>query len=188
MKNIRALISHPSCCWCVSAPYRIFSCTLTKFVLNVQSHEPSSLAHESSIDHNLLSRGNFSVKHSSFSLNKLSVITVIRTTFPVQISLCWGFLGGFGLFPCCFLAIHFCFWNSYEVFWMRRLNEKLTTFAKYNFPLTEKGKWIYFASYPDSLCCLSSPLLCVLSASLWFSWDPGNILVLAFRRSSAQRQ
>lgn len=142
MKNIRALISHPSCCCCVSAPYRIFSCTLTKFVLNVQSHEPSPSAHESLIDHNLLSRGNFSVKHSSFSLDKLSLTTLITAVFPVQMDLCCGFLGKFGSFFLQFFAIHFCFWNSHEVSWMRWLNENLDTFAKHTFPLTDNRRYI----------------------------------------------
>lgn len=115
MKNIGALISHPSSHWCVSAPCRIFSCTLTKFVLNVQSHEPSSSAHESLIDHNLLSGGNFSVKHSSFSLNKLSAMTVITAVFPVQMGLCCVFWGGLRFFPCRFCALHFYFCNSHEI-------------------------------------------------------------------------
>lgn len=149
MKNIRALISHPSCCCCVSAPYRIFSCTLTKFVLNVQSHEPSPSAHESLIDHNLLSRGNFSVKHSSFSLDKLSLTTLITAVFPVQMDLCCGFLGKFGSF---FLQF-FCYTFLFLEFPWSILNEvikwELGHFCKTHLPIDRQQK-IYRSQKGDS--------------------------------------
>lgn len=127
-ENIRAVISHPSSCWCRSGPSRKFSCTLPAFVLNVQSHKPSSSAYGSSTDHSLISRRHSSVKCPSFSVTKWCAVADMTATFPALFFVL--VLGFVFFFPCNFGTLYFCFLNPYEVSWGRRLKEDLATLAK----------------------------------------------------------
>lgn len=134
MENIRAVISHPSSCWCRTAPPWTFSCTLFRFVLNFQSHKPSSSAYDSSIHQNLISRGIFSVKLCLIFFYWIiccHCLSSISSSDVLVVGVCFVLFFKFG-------ARHFCFLKSQLLLsWGKRLSEDLATFAKL-FPLDRK--------------------------------------------------